>query len=146
MSKIMYKLVYDIIRNWPLFGVFPLCLCNSIGGCISKTGHLGTPVMLGTNKYSSRPTSSWKSSSFPVHQFISILQLRTRRTFATRFLPPSPFARLLSTVLYQCIPSTSCQAFWVRGVHARYLRVPRLPLCAMVAHIDCPVLQWDSKK
>ena len=41
-----------------LFGILPLCLWNSIGGCISKTGHLGM------NKNSSRPTSSWNSSSF----------------------------------------------------------------------------------
>jgi len=71
MSKIMYKLVYNIVRNWPLFGVLPLCLCNSIGGCISKTDHLDTPVMLGTIKNSRRPTSSWNSSSFPAHLLIS---------------------------------------------------------------------------
>ena len=48
-----------------LFGILPLCLCNSIGGCISKTGHLGM------NKNSSRPTSSWNSSSFLIRLFIS---------------------------------------------------------------------------
>ena len=70
VSEIKLKFIYEVVRNWPLFGVLPLCLCNSIGGCVSKTDHLDIPIMLGTNKTSSRPTSSWDSSSFSVHLFI----------------------------------------------------------------------------
>ena len=56
--SIRHKLVYDVVKNRPLFGILPLCPCKSIGRCISETGHLDTPVMLGTNKNSRRPTSS----------------------------------------------------------------------------------------
>jgi len=45
--------------------------CNSIGGCISETDRLDTPVILGTNKNSRRPTSSWNSSSFLIHLIVS---------------------------------------------------------------------------
>ena len=60
-----YKVQARIWCRQELTVILPLCLCNSIGGCISKTGHLGT------NKNSSRPTSSWNSPSFLIHLFVS---------------------------------------------------------------------------
>jgi len=92
----MYKLVYDVVRNWPLFGILPLCLCNSISGCISKTGHLGT------NKNLSRPTSSCNSSSFLIHLFVSAPPSTSAedKTHFGFLLQQHPyFARVLSNFL-----------------------------------------------
>ena len=86
LNQIEYKLEYDVVKNCQLFRALLLCLCNSIGGCIFKTDHQETPVMIRTNKNLSRPTTSWISSSFSVHLFIcQILQLRTRRTLVSYF-------------------------------------------------------------
>ena len=104
----------------PLFGILPLCRCNSIGGCISKTGHLGT------NKNLSRPTSSWNSSSFLIRLFVSA--------------PPSTSAedkthfgfRLQQLFSFR---SSSLKLSAKSWVHAPCL--PQLPLYALAARIGC---------
>ena len=137
--------------NWPLFGILPLCLCNSIGRSISETDHLDTPVMLGTNKNSRRPTSSWNSSSFLIHLIVSAppstsAEDKTHFGFPTPAtpLPPSPFA--LSTALCQCIPPTSAKP-WVGWVHVRCLLLGYPDYhSAMVAHIECSCARLRLKK
>jgi len=62
---VRYKVQARIWCREELTVILPLCLCSSIGRCISKTGHLGT------NKHSNRPMSSWNSASFLIHLFIS---------------------------------------------------------------------------
>ena len=105
----------------PLFGILPLCLCNSIGGCISKSHQ-------GTNKNSSRPTSSWNSSSFLIHLFISAppstsAEDKTHFGFRLQQLFSFRSSSLKLSVLSPCsLPSFGA---------------PRLPLYAMAARIDC---------
>ena len=106
--SIKYKLVYDVVRNWPLFGILPLCLCNSISGCISKTGHLGT------NKNLSRPTSSCNSSSFLIHLFVSAPPSTSAedKTHFGFLLQQHPyFARVLSNFL-PSLESTLVAFLW----------------------------------
>ena len=110
--SIRHKLVYDVVKNRPLFGILPLCPCKSIGRCISETGHLDTPVMLGTNKNSRRPTSSWNSSSFLIHLIVSAppstsAEDKTHFGFPTPAtpLPPSPFALFGSLHSAHFLPS-----------------------------------------
>ena len=65
-----------------------------------------------TNKNSSRAAHGTRPTFQFTYPFkhLQILELRTRRTFPTRFLSPSLFARLLSTTLCQYILSTFCKA------------------------------------
>jgi len=49
LNQIEYKLEYDVVKNCLLFNVLLFCLCNSIDGCVFKTDHQETPVMIRTN-------------------------------------------------------------------------------------------------
>ena len=139
--SIKYKLVY-VVRDSP---------CNSIGGYISETGHLDTPVMLGTNKNSRRPTSSWNSSSFLIHLIVSA--------------PPSTSAE--DKTHFVSYSSNSLTSFSFRSLNgslsmhsAHFLPSPELEwvhVCclllgypdyhsAMVARIECSCARLRLKK
>ena len=111
-----------------MFGIFPLCLCNSIGGCISKTGHLDTPVMLERTK--TRGDQRAHSSSFLIHLIISAPPSTSaeHKTHFAFLLPPLPSPFTLSTALCQCIPF--CQTLsWMGPRSLPSFGILRLPLC-----------------
>ena len=96
LVKIKHRFVYEVAGNWPFFRILPLCLYNSIGGCISKPGHLDTPVMLRVNLawVDQRAHGTHRPFQFTYSsQHLRVLQLRTRRTlvsYSNRF--PTSFS------------------------------------------------------
>ena len=133
--SIRHKLVYDVVKNRPLFGILPLCPCKSIGRCISETGHLDTPVMLGTNKNSRRPTSSWNSSSFLIHLIVSAppstsAEDKTHFGFLLQQLPYLLLLSLSQRLFVNAFRPLSAKP-WVGGGPRSLpsFGVPRLPLC-----------------
>ena len=92
------------------------------------------PVMLGTNKNSRRPTSSWNSSSFLIHLIVSappstLAEDKTHFGFLLRQLPYLLLLSL-SSALCQCILPTFCRGLsWESPRSLPSFGVSRLPLC-----------------
>ena len=122
--------------------------CNSIGGCISETDRLDTPVMLGTNKNSRRPTSSWNSSSFLIHLIVSAPPSAGDKTHFAFLLQQLPYLLLSLSQRLFVNPFRPLSAKpWVGRVHVRCLLLGYPDYhSAMVARIECSCARLTLKK
>jgi len=124
--------------------------CNSIGGCISETDRLDTPVMLGTNKNSRRPTRSWNSSSFLIHLIVSAPPSTSAedKTHFAFLLQQLPYLLLsLSQRLFVNAFRPLSAKLWVGWVHVRCLLLGYPDYhSAMVARIECSCARLRLKK
>jgi len=146
--SIKYKLVYDVVKNWPLFGILPV---TRLGQCISETGHLDTPVMLGTNKNSRRPMNSWNSSSCLIHLSVWVppstsAEDKTHFGFLLQQLPYLLLLSLSQRLFVNAFRPLSAKP-WVEGGPRSLpsFGIPRLTLCD-VARIECSCARLRLEK
>lgn len=93
MSEIKYKLVYNVVKNWPLFEVLPLSMRLH-----RRVSHFDTPVVLGTNKNSNRTASSVNLAFQFTYSFehLQVPQLRARMYVSYLLLSSSSLNHSLS--------------------------------------------------
>jgi len=109
------------------------------------------PVMLGTNKNSRRPTSSWNLSSFLIHLIVSALpstsaEDKTHFAFLLQQLPYLLLISLSQRLFVNAFRSLSARP-WVGWVHVRCLLLGYPDYhSAMVARIECSCARLRLKK